>query len=69
MLSALPFELATVRLGKLDAVAIDMIDGAEMHSIRADHFGMLFDLALIDHRITPSLGVRAVERISRRIAA
>jgi hypothetical protein len=33
-----------------------MVDRADMHAVRTDHFGMFLDLAGIDHRRSPLLG-------------
>src|ERR1700716_2726970 len=54
MVVAFVLPLATVSLGQLDAVVFDPIDGAEMHTVRADDFHMLFDAAHIVHRRCPA---------------
>jgi hypothetical protein len=56
---------AAVGLGQLDSVAIDLIDGADMDAVGADHFHMFADLAEVGH-VGPLLSVSPV---ATRIAA
>jgi len=50
VLGALPvLRLRRVVLGQLDAVALDVVDGADMGAVGADDLGMLLDLRNVDH--------------------
>lgn len=40
---------AAVGLGQLDPVALDLVDGAEMNAVGADHFHMFANLAGLGH--------------------
>ena len=44
---------AAVGLGELDTIAFDLIDGAEMDAVGADHFHMLFDGREVGHGASP----------------
>ena len=46
---ALMRALAAVRLGQLDAVALDVIDSADMHAVGSDDFHMFLDAAGVCH--------------------
>jgi hypothetical protein len=41
--------LAAVGLGQLDALAVDMVDRADMDAVGADDFHMFLDCARISH--------------------
>src|SRR3954471_15196827 len=56
--------LAAVGLGELDPVALDMVDGADMDSVGADHLHMLPDVVACRHRPSPSLHQRAAAGFS-----
>src|SRR3546814_3402312 len=47
--------LRAVGLGQLDPVTVQVIDGADMDTVRADHVHMFPDAAGIDHRDPPHL--------------
>jgi len=51
--------LPGIGLGQLDAIAVHMIDCADMHAVGADDFHMLADLAGVGHSETPLLVSRA----------
>ena len=38
-----------IGLGQLDAITLDVIDGADMNAVRADDRGMFLDLSKVDH--------------------
>ncbi|GEM72267.1 hypothetical protein SAQ01S_20330 [Sphingomonas aquatilis NBRC 16722] len=62
MLGALPvFGAGAVVLGELDALAFDMVDGADVDAVRADDLHMFLDVAVIVHHASPGLG-SAVKR-------
>ena len=44
---------AAVGLGELDTIAFDLIDGAEMDAVGADHFHMFFDVREVGHAGSP----------------
>ncbi|GAA0668283.1 hypothetical protein GCM10009102_18130 [Sphingomonas insulae] len=57
MLAALPvLRAGRIVLGQLDALAIDMVDGADMDAIGADDLHMLLDVAMIVHATSPVMG-------------
>jgi hypothetical protein len=55
MMMALMRAVAAILPRELDAVADDMVDSADMHTVRADDFGMVFYLAEIGHGVAPLL--------------
>jgi hypothetical protein len=69
-MAALPFlDIgAGVRLGQLDAVAFDMVDGADMDAVGTDYVHMLLDLAEVGHGHSPVM-VSAAERTTAELVA
>src|SRR3546814_4815315 len=60
--------LRAVGLGQLDPVTVQVIYGADMDTVRADHVHMFPDAAGIDHRDPPHLRSwikRAAPRLNR----
>jgi len=55
--------------GQFDAVAIDMIDGADVHAIGTDDLGMFFYLGKIDHENSSSEGMMGTQRASAQLGA
>jgi uncharacterized protein involved in copper resistance len=53
MVVALVSAEAAVRLGQLDPVAFDMVDGADRDAVGADHLHMLANIVKAAHRLAP----------------
>ena len=60
MVVAFVLAFAAVALGELDAVALDLVDDADMDVVGADHLGMFLDLAGIGHVVLLGWLVRVV---------
>jgi hypothetical protein len=53
---------SAVLLGQLDAITLDMVDGAHMDAVGADDFGMFLDLGQIDNDVSPVPKMASLER-------
>jgi len=58
-----------ILLGQLDAVALDLVDGADMDAVGADDFHMFLDLAGVGHGIAPWLMVPDAKRTPAGVVA
>jgi hypothetical protein len=55
---------ARVLFGQLDAVALDMVDGADMDAIGANDFGMFLDLRKVGHSSSPEMGSPGITAVA-----